>query len=151
MNLVSTFPYNADSNSLKFLPIPPEPYNYTVRDSPLRILVSNYRSFVPLEDAMNIFRDVAFEVLLNMQFDPNWVTRPVAGRYRRAVGSSVFSVWPRGMRNQDLGLLAAQLLLWEEFFGCFVECDMVFIGRQTDGQSWPIGAGSLRTDRAVDE
>lgn len=99
-----------------------------------------------LEDTADIFHHVAFDVLVMAQVAPDRVTRPVIGSYRRGIRSSLFSVLPTEMRYQDLGLLAAQLLLWEEFFGCFVECDMQFFRKQPDGQSWRIGTGSLRNN-----
>ena len=99
--------HGTDSHRLAFIPIPPEPCNYSVKDSPLRILFSRYRPAIPLVDARKLFRHVAFDIFVNMQLFPNWVIQPMTATYRKEVGVSVFSVSPTGMRYEDLGMLAA--------------------------------------------
>ena len=133
------------SKNLRYLPMPPDPFNYTVQSSPLRILVSNFESIMSLEDTSNIFRHVAFDIYAHMQLDPTWVMRPMSAAYGRRVGTSIFGILPTtAMRNQDLGIVAAQLLIWQEFFGCYVEFNIVVYRRLPHDESIPIGSGFLQ-------
>ena len=101
---------------------------------------------MPLEDTANVFRQVAFDIFAHMQVDPAWVMHPIGSVYRKKIGTSMFDIVPTtGMRYQDLGLVAAQLLLWQEFFGCYVEFDMLIFRRLPHDESMPIATGFLQT------
>lgn len=105
-----------------------------------------------LDDTANIFRQVTFEVFVHMQTDPAWVMRPMRAVYRKKIGTSVLDIVPTAaMRYQDLGLVAAQLLIWQEFFGCYIEFDMVIFRRSPDDESMPIATGFLQISPSSNE
>ena len=107
---------------------------------------------MPLEDTSSVLRHVTLDVFANMQLDPAWVMRPMTAAYGKRIGRSMFGIIPTTeMRFQDLGLVAAQLLIWQEFFGCYMEFTIVVFRRLPHDESLPIATGFLRMNSRSNE
>lgn len=102
---------------------------------------------MPLEDVRTLFRDIIYDIFIHMQAVPHWAERRMTEDYRNDIGFSTFTMTPTRMKNQDLGMLASQLLLWPEFFGQYIEFEMQCLRKLPNDRYELLGVGYLHLSR----
>ena len=102
---------------------------------------------MPVEDVRTLCREIIYDIFIHMQAIPHWAEQRMVEDYQQDVGFSRFNLRPTRMKNQDLGMLASQLLLWPEFFGQFIEFEMQCLRRLPNNRYEHPGVGYLHLSR----